>query len=94
VVRDGEERGREVDAIEDGGRHPRSRCRGGPPRGVLEDGLLRPAGSRPPQSGRHRLGADPERLPAREHWLPPKSPRRLSVLRRRDREAGEISIGG
>ena len=55
--------------------------------------LLRPAGARPPQSGADDLGADREGLSSGVHRRAEESTWRVSILRRRRREADPRVVG-
>ena len=81
LVRDGPQRRRQDDAAEDGRRSDAAGRWPGRDRREREDGLLRAAGARSPQSRPDGVGADREGFPARVHRHAAQPARRLPVLR-------------
>ena len=87
LVRDGQERRRQVDAAEDGRRRARAGRRRGQARGEPEDGLLRAAGARRARSGPDDRGAAAEATFPHESIGALRSlAGRVPVLRRRHRQ--------
>ena len=93
LVRDGEERGREVHAAEDGGRPGCARRGRGAPRRQPSDGVFRAAVTRPARSRPHHRRTAPQGLSRRFHRRPPQSRGRVSVLRRRHRQEDPRAVG-
>ena len=93
LVRDGQQRRRQVDAAEDDRRRARAGRRRGQARRQPEDGLLRAAVARAPRPGPDRRGADAEGLPARVDRRAAQPARRVPVFRRRHRQEDPLALG-
>ena len=89
---DGPERRRQDDAAADDRRRARAGRRPDQARREPEDGLLRAAGAAAARRGSDGVGADAEGLPARVDRRAAQPARRVSVLRRRDRQADPIAV--
>ena len=93
VVRDGQERRRQVDAAQDDRRAGRPRRRRDPARRQPADGLLRPAVTRTARRRPHHRRAAAEGLPRRVDWDAAQPGRRLPVLRRRRGQEDPGAVG-
>ena len=82
LVRDGEERRRQIDAAEDGRGRAAARQRIGAAGRKPEAGVFRAAVARPPRPRAHDRGAAAEGLPRRIDRRAPQPRRRVSVFRR------------